>query len=64
MEIFNRKRGTERHRSQLFFILCCFTSVEYFVMPPFSHVHILTETVKTVKQVTWPTKCLNISKRK
>ena len=52
MQIFNRKRGTERPLSQLFFILCCFTSVERFIMPPFNHVHMLTETVKTVKQVT------------
>ena len=52
MQIFNRKRGTERPLSQLLFILCCFTSVECFIMPPFNHVHMLTETVKTVKQVT------------
>ena len=29
-----------------------FTSVECYIMPPFNHVHMLTETVKTVKQVT------------
>ena len=23
IQIFNRKRGTERHLSQLFFVLCC-----------------------------------------
>ena len=47
MQIFNRKWGTERRRSQLFFILCCFTSVECYIMPPFNHVRMLTETVKT-----------------
>ena len=29
-------------------------------MPPFNHVHMLTETVKTLNQVACPTKCLNI----
>ena len=32
-------------------------------MPPFNHVHTLTETVKAVKQVMWPTKCLNKAKK-
>ena len=61
---FQSKRGTERHVSQMFFVRCCFTSMECYIMPPFNHVHMLTETVKSVKMVTWPTKCLNISKRK
>ena len=47
MQIFNRKRGTERHLSQLFFVLCCITYVDNYIMPPFNHVHILTETVNT-----------------
>ena len=47
IQIFNRKRGAERHLSQLFFVLCCFTSVKCYIMPPFNHVHMLTETVKT-----------------
>ena len=52
IQIFNRNRGTERHLSQLFFVLCCFTSVECYIMPPFNHVHMLTETVNTEKQFT------------
>ena len=49
MQVFNRKRGTEHYLSQLFFVLRCFTSVEYYIMPPFNHVHMLTETVNTEK---------------
>ena len=37
---------------QLFFVLCCFTSVECCLIPPFNHVHMLTEMVNTDKQVT------------
>ena len=58
IQIFNRKRGTERHLSQLFFVICCFTSEECYFMPPFNHVHILTGTVNTEKKVTWHAKCL------
>ena len=32
-------------------------------MPPFYHVHMLTETVNTEKQVTRHAKCLNLYKR-
>ena len=32
-------------------------------MPHLNHVHMLTKWVETVKQVTRPTKCLNISKK-
>ena len=50
IQIFNQKRGTERHISQLFFfVLCCFSSVQCYFMPPFNHVHMLTETVITEK---------------
>ena len=59
IQIFNQKQGTEGHLSQWFFVLCCFTSVECYFMPPFNHVHMLTETANTEKRVT----CLNISKR-
>ena len=52
MQIFNRKRGNESHLLQMFFILFCFTFVECYIMSPFNHVHMLKETVKTVKQVT------------
>ena len=52
IQIFNRKWGTERHLSQLLFVLCCFTSVKCYIMPHFNHVHMLTETVNTEKQVT------------
>ena len=52
MKIFNRKQGTERHLSQLFFVLCGITYVDSYIIPPFKHVHILTETVDTEKQVT------------
>ena len=52
IQIFSRKRGTEKHLSQLFFALCCFTSVECYIMPPFNNVHMLAETVNTEKQVT------------
>ena len=52
VQIFNRKRDTERHRLQLIFVLCCFTSVKCYFMLPFNHVHMLTETVNTEKQVT------------
>ena len=47
MQIFNRKRGTERHLSQLFFVLCCITYVDSYTMPPFNYVHILTEKANT-----------------
>ena len=63
IQIFNQKQGTEGHLSQWFFVLCCFTSVECYFMPPFNYVHMLTETANTEKQVTWHAKCLNISKR-
>ena len=33
------------HLLQLFFVLCCITYVDSYIMPPFNHVHILTETV-------------------
>ena len=52
IQIFNPKQGTERHLLQLFFVLCCFTYVECYFMPPFNHVHMLTATVNTEKQVT------------
>ena len=52
IQIFNRKRDNERHLSQLFLVLCCFTSVECYIMPPFNHVRMLTETVNTEKPVT------------
>ena len=42
IQIFNQKRGTVGHLSQLFFVLCCFTSVECYLIPPFNHVHMLT----------------------
>ena len=49
----SKTRGTERHLSQLFFnVLCCFTSARCYTMPSFNHVHMLTETVNTEKQVT------------
>ena len=43
MQIFNQKQGTERHLSQLFFVICCFTSVECYIMLPFKHIHMLIE---------------------
>ena len=49
IQIFNRKPGTERHLLQLCFDLCCFTSVKCYCMPPFNHVHMLTEMINTVK---------------
>ena len=52
MQIFNRKRDSERHLSQLFFVLFCFSSVECYIMSPLNHAHMLTETVNTEKQVT------------
>ena len=52
IQIFNRKRGTEKHLSQLFFVLCCFTSGKCYIIPSFNHVHMLTVTVNTEKEVT------------
>ena len=52
IQIFYRKLDTEGDISQLFFALYFFTSVESYFMPPFSHVHMLTETANTEKQVT------------
>ena len=41
-KIFHRKLNPERHLFQLFFVFCCFTSIERYIMPLFNHVHMLT----------------------
>ena len=52
MQIFNRKRDTERHLSQLSFVLCCFISVDCYIMPSFNHVQMLTERVDTINSAS------------
>ena len=51
--LFHAKYKNEKH------YYCSLLFYFFYIMRPFNRVLMLTETVKTVKQVTWPTKCLN-----